>query len=422
MSIPEEFTSQYIDHASAEQESPLYKAIVTSKEPYRSLAKQNFHQSAKYGYHHKIEHAPADSPAPGLDLENDDLYYNTEGAAADYWRDANLPKPSKNINRLRQDLAEWGYCLIDQALSDEQLTCMKQRISDQAAGERKAGIASWMGTEPAPGDKLTTTQFVHCLINKGQQFIDCVEHKTEGVQAAHVIERLISESIGERFLMSSFIAIITNKYNLPQGLHQDQAIAPFQDTAAPYTCNTMFILDDMGPHNGGTLVVPGSHKLLSAPGTGQPITTPLPPAINLTAPAGTVMIFEGRLLHGSGVNRSDDSRSVLVMNSIKPFMRQQELHMFSAHTETLKNASDKLLYRLGAIPTGLGGIEGAWNGDHLVGQRLALEQGQYLPVGELSPDSTTEELNQDFGYRHSEVGARQAPDQPERATAKSTAS
>ena len=413
MSLPKEFTTRYIDQASTGPTSPLYQDIVSSKEPYRSLTRQNFHQSAQYGYNHKVEHAPADSPAPGLDLENDNLYYNTDGAATEYWRHADLPKPRKDINALRHDLAEWGYCLIDQALSAEQLKRMHQRISDQAAGERKAGIASWTGTEPAPGDKLTTTQFVHCLINKGQQFIDCVEHKTEGVQAAQVIERLITESIGKRFLMSSFIAIITNKHNLPQGLHQDQAIAPFQDAAAPFTCNTMFILDDMGPHNGGTLVVPGSHKLLSEPGTGQPITTPLPPAINLTAPAGTVMIFEGRLLHGTGVNRSDKPRTVLVMNSIKPFMRQQELHMFSARKEILENASDKLLYRLGAIPMGLGGIEGAWNGDRLVGQRLALEQGQYLTVGELSPDSSIEELNKDFGYRHSEVGERQAPDQPE---------
>ena len=101
------------------------------------------------------------------------------------------------------------------------------------------------------------------------------------------------------------------------------------------------------------------------------------------------------------------------MNSIKPFMRQQQLHMFSAHTEILENASEKLLYRLGAVPTRLGGIEGAWNGDRLVRQQRAMEQGQYLAVGELSPDRTAEELNQDFGCRHSEVGERQAPDQPE---------
>ena len=419
MAIPEEFSREYIDRASADNEPHLYEGIVNSKEPYRSLGRRDFHQSAQYGYNHKPADVPADSPVPGLDLDNPQLYYNTEGEAADYWRDKNLPLPSKDINQLRADLADWGYCLIDQALSAEQLQRMRSRVADQAAGERQAGIASWMGTEAVPGDALTSTQFVHCLINKGEQFLRCVEHQTEGMQGAHVIERLIRETIGERFLMSSFIAIITNKHNLPQGLHQDQAIAPFQDAAAPYTCNTMFILDDMGPHNGGTLVVPGSHKLLSAPGTGQPVTTPLPPAINLSAPAGTVMIFEGRLLHGTGVNRSDAARTVLVMNSIKPFMRQQELHLFSANSRILENASDKLLYRLGAMPTGLGGIEGAWNGDRLVGQRLALEQGRYLPVGELSADSPEQELQQNFGYRHSEVGARQAPHQPE-GTGKNT--
>ena len=422
MAIPEQFSREHIDRVSADTEPHLYQGILNSKEPYRSLGRHNFHQSAQYGYSHKPADAPADSPVPGLDLDNPQLYYNTAGAATEYWQHAALPEPSKDINQLRNDLAEWGYCLIDEALSAEQLQRMRARVADQAAGERKAGIASWMGTEAAPGESLTSTQFVHCLINKGEQFLHCAEHQTEGAQGAHVIERLISETIGERFLMSSFIAIITNKYNLPQGLHQDQAIAPFQDAAAPYTCNTMFLLDDMGPHNGGTLVVPGSHKLLSAPGTGQPVTTPLPPAINLSAPAGTVMIFEGRLLHGTGVNRSDAARSVLVMNSIKPFMRQQELHMLSTHSSILKNASDKLLYRLGARPTGLGGIEGAWNGDRLVGQRLALEQGRYLPVGELSADSPEQELQQNFGYRHSEVGARQAPHQPEGAGKNTTAS
>ena len=96
--------------------------------------------------------------------------------------------------------------------------------------------------------------------------------------------------------------------------------------------------------------------------------------------------------------------------------------MLSTHSSILKNASDKLLYRLGARPTGLGGIEGAWNGDRLVGQRLALEQGRYLPVGELSADSPEQELQQNFGYRHSEVGARQAPHQPEGAGKNTTAS
>jgi hypothetical protein len=43
-----------------------------------------------------------------------------------------------------------------------------------------------------------------------------------------------------------------------------------------------------------------------------------------------------------------------------------------------------------------------------------------LAVGELSPPSTKQELTQNFGYRHSEVGTRQAPHQPEGADKNST--
>lgn len=413
MSIPEEFTSAYITKNSA-SEDQLYTAFLKSGEPYRSLARKNYHQSASAGFVHDPGAQGAHVSTPGLDLSDDALYYNTRGSAADYWAGVDLPKPTKNIEECRADLCSWGYCLIEEALSPSQTGSMKRRLEDQAKGERLAGIASWMGTAPVPGNSLSNTQFLHSLINKGAQFIQCVEHDPAGVQAGLLIEQLLNETLGSQFLMSSFIAIISNYGNMPQGLHQDQSTAPFQDAAAPYTCNTMYIMDDMDERNGGTLVVPGSHQLLSEAGSGRPVTEPLPPAINLAAPSGTVMIFDGRLLHGTGVNKSNDSRTILVMNSIRPFMRQQELHMMSAATEVLTNASSKLLYRLGARPQGLGGIEGAWNGDYLVNQRLKLEQGEYEFVRELSPDSPG--LNQNFTYRISDTGLAQAEHQPETLT------
>lgn len=411
MTQPVEFTASYVE-ANSPPEAQLYRAFLASGEPYRSLMRRDFHTGARLGYAHDPAQAPEDSAHPGLDLDDDSLYYNATGAAADYWRDKDLPVPTKDIRRLREDLREWGYCLIDQALSADQLAAMKRRVMDQALGEQKAGLACWMGTAPAPGEALPRVQFVHALINKGRQFIQCVEHDPEGVQAGPVIEQLLNETMGPGFLMSSFLAIITQPFNNPQGLHQDQAIAPFQDPVAPFTVNTMFILDDTGPHNGGTLVVPGSHKLLSAAGSGEPVEAPLPPAINLTAPAGTVMIFEGRLLHGTGVNRSNATRAILVMNAVKPFMRQQEVHLLSAAPEILRDGSPKLLYRLGARPTGLGGVEGCWNGGYLVEQRLAIERGDYQRIGELSPDSPDEALATDYGFRRSALGRAQAPHQP----------
>lgn len=409
--VPVEFTPDYIAEASP-RDAQLYAGFLQSGEPYRSLYRRDFHTAARGGFVHDPAKAPAGLPTPGIDLEDEDLYFNTSGAAQAYWQDADLPRPVRDIARLRQDLKTWGYCLIADALSPDQLRRMRRRVEDQAEAERLAGLAVWQGAAPRPDEPLPRLQFIHCLINKGEQFVQCVEHDPAGVQGGPVIEQLLNETMGRDFLMSSFIAIISHPGNNPQGLHMDQGTAPFHVAEAPFTVNTMFILADTSAQNGGTLVVPGSHRLLADIPPGQPIDRPLPPAINLEAPAGTVMIFEGRLLHGTGVNRSNDLRPILVMNSVKPWMRQQEVHLMSTRREVLETASSKLLYRLGAL-TGYGGVEGAWNGpEHQVAQRLMMEDGTYLRIGELAPDSPPEALGAGYGWRHGDSARRQAPHQP----------
>ena len=37
-----------------------------------------------------------------------------------YWKEVALPQPTKNIIQLRADFLQWGYCLIEDALSTEQ--------------------------------------------------------------------------------------------------------------------------------------------------------------------------------------------------------------------------------------------------------------------------------------------------------------
>ena len=409
--VPVEFTRDYIAAASP-REAQLYTELLQSGEPYRSLYRHDLHTAAREGFSHDPVRAPEGLPTPGIDLQDESLYYNTDGAAQRYWQHADLPQPRRDIARLRHDLATWGYCLIADALSADQLARMRQRVMEQAEAERLAGLAVWQGAAPRPGEILPRLQFIHCLINKGEQFVRCVEHDPAGVQAGPVIEQLLNETMGRDFLMSSFIAIISHPGNNPQGLHMDQGTAPFHVSGAPFTVNTMFILADTSAANGGTLVVPGSHRLLSQVAPGQPISTPLPPAINLSAPAGTVMMFEGRLLHGTGVNRSNELRPVLVMNSVKPWMRQQEVHLMSTRIEVLESASSKLLYRLGAL-TGYGGIEGAWNGhEYQVAQRRMIEAGTYLRIGELSPTSPPELLGADYSWRYGDSARRQRTHQP----------
>ena len=74
--------------------------------------------------------------------------------------------------------------------------------------------------------------------------------------------------------------------------------------------NILTAISDIDDANGGTLLIPGSHLVMSkAAREGKPVGK-LPPAINLDAKAGTMVITDGRLLHGTGINHTDTPRIV----------------------------------------------------------------------------------------------------------------
>jgi len=288
------------------------------------------------------------------------------------------------------------------------LARMQKRTHDQMLGERLAGVAHW----------TNGNQFIHGIMNKDPdgQFADCMCHDPRGCQAGPVIEQLINETIGKGFTGSSFLGIVAVKGGWPQSLHQDQGVQHMGGVQeAPWSMNTMYMLDEFTPQNGGTLVVPGSHKLISEAGAGNPVPTPFPPAINLCAPAGTVMLFEGRLLHGTGVNRTETPRRMYVANSLKPQFRSQELWPLTLNPEVLARASPKLLYRLGMRPTGLGGIEGDWapDEDGLRAWREAVDTGRYERIGVLSVQSSKEELTRAYTWRFTPHGRRMGEHQPD---------
>lgn len=403
--IPTEFLPEHI--AQNTRGGELYSDFIKSQEPTASTMKPGFHMSARLGLgvrHSDAQKLQGRTEFPGLDPNDDTLYYNTRGAPEAYWAKFDLPKPTKDIHRLRRDMLEWGYCLIQDGLSPAQLKAARERLYDQAEGEKKAGVACYSLAAPTPGNPLPRMQIINNLINKGDQFVGFLEHDPNAVQAGPLIEQLIGETIGPDFLTSSFIGMIALKGNIPQNLHQDHAMGPYQFSAAPLTCNTIVLIDDFTNMNGGTLIIPGSHKF-----TSYPLKDPLPPAISLQAPAGTIMVFEGRVLHGTGVNWTDKPRAMLTTNSLKPFLRQQEVHILSTLPEVLKRASPKLLYRLGlrSSTIGVGGVEGNWFAHWNLGPRFALEEGKFIPIARLGKDSTKEDLETDYSYRHSELGFAQ---------------
>jgi len=367
--IPPEFSEKVIAATSDSAATP-YRDFVHSREPYQSLYEANPNMRP---------------PKTGERLLwGEDKYYDTTVARKHtYWKDLSLPKPEKEIAQLRQDFHEWGYCLVEDGLSVEQNQLVYQRVVDQADAERELGIAYLSEAQ----------QHVWSLVNKGDVFNRCMTHDTDAIQAGLLIEQLLDEMLGSGWHHLSYIANISFPGCHPQGMHQDQGlVGAYKFLDAPVLVNTVYVLQDVDEVNGGTLVIPGSHRRYIE---GNGTFGKLPPPINLEAPAGTVMLMDGRVLHGGAVNRSDDLRYIITNSVVRPFIRQQESFHLTIRPEILANASEKFLWRCGfqanaqrSMVEGFGYYGTGRLGDEssaIVNARIAMDAGEYQRVGELSP-------------------------------------
>ena len=323
MKVPIEFTEEYVEENSPDDQQ-IYRDFLRSGEPFRSIFKNNPWLM------------PPDIKKP-LEWGTGMYWDTTVGRKHDYWKEFDLPKATKDIKQMRRDIKEWGFCLIEDAMSKEQCDRFLNRLLDQAEGERLAGV-----------DQPTASgQYINTLINKGEVFAQCIEQNTEAVQAGPVIEQIMDETLGKGWICHSFLSNGSDPDGYPQGLHIDQGpLLPWVTEEAPALFNTMYIPQDINEKNGGTLVIPGSHRILIEAGSGGKVGK-LPPAINLEAKAGTVMLFDGRMLHGTGVNRTDKQRFVATMSNVKAWTRTQENWVISVAPDVLEKASPKLLHRIG---------------------------------------------------------------------------
>ena len=320
--------------------------------------------------------------AEGGGLNGTPYYDTTVARKHNYWRRFDdLPRETKDIHQARRDLHKYGFCLIEDAMSEHQRSFMWNRLEQQAQAERECGLA----------DMTPHFHIMWTLVNKGDCFAKCIEFDPQWVQGGAMIEQLNEELLGPGHYAYSFASNIARPGSHPQVLHQDSgAIHPIQTPHAPILVNTVYIMQDVNEVNGGTLIIPTSHRLVSQVRPGQEVG-PLPPAVNVEAKGGTVMLMDGRLLHGTGVNHTNEWRYIMTNSNVKPWLRQQENWQLAIDPEVLANASDKLLARMGYDTSGLLEIATYSGPKTTVDVRLAMENGQYQRIRAMqSPVSPAE--------------------------------
>ena len=394
MKVPIEFTPDYVE-SNSPKEKQLYRDFLRSGQPFRSIMENNPWLN------------PPDIKKP-LQWGTGRYWDTTVARKHKYWKDFDLPKATKDINQMRKDINKWGFCLIEDAMSDQQCSRFIKRLTEQAKGEKLAGV-----DQPTPSG-----QYVNTLINKGEIFAKCIEQDPEAVQAGPVIEQIMDETLGKGWICHSFLSNGADPGGYPQGLHIDQGpLLPWITEEAPALFNTMYIPQDVNDKNGSTLVIPGSHKILIQAGSGGKVGK-LPPAVNVEAKAGTVMLFDGRMLHGTGVNRTKKQRFVATMSNVKAWTRTQENWVISVAPEVLESASPKLLHRIGLQALTYGStIEGFGLGaagrigdewGSIKQFRTAYDKGRYERVRELSGKSSPKELKKKYTVKEAVRKARRS--------------
>ena len=400
--VPKEFDPQFIAEQSTNADQIYYKQN-TTKEPMASVLANN----------PDIYFVPPQrrSDWGNWTFKPGSYYDTTIGSKHTYWQGYDLPQPTKDIGRLRHDLVLWGYCKVDGALSGSQVAVMRQRVLDQAEGETLAGIAQ----------RTPSGQNINSCVNKGRCFELLIEQHPDAAQGGPLVEQIVTEALGEGWICNSLIAAISLKGGVPQALHQDQSDA--LDSLSPSLVNVLTAITDLDEETGGTLLIPGSHTVLSEAVRHGKTVGKLPPAINLDAKAGTMVIIDGRVLHGTGINHTDSPRIVMLNAMQKPYLRQQENWMLSVRPDVLERASAKLLHRMGyQATTGTQTNEGHGFGARgfpdeaagaLVEFRLAADRGDYERVGQLGPLSEAEDLNAPYTLREvvgkARAGGKSAP-------------
>ena len=279
-----------------------------------------------------------------------------------------LPTWTRDAGTMKRDIDEHGYCLVKEALTPEQLAEARERISEQAEAERKAGVGFFydgripgdLGTFPEP--KTGNSQLVFFLANKGRIFRE--------MAALPDILDIVRHVLGEEIRIQNLLAHITRRDRQAQTLHQDQWYVPSagrydepmragsitrENPGQPETpgatlmpcivCNVMWMLDDFTSENGATWIVPGSHKLGRRPNKDD-----LKNQMQVIGPAGNCFIFDGRLFHGAGAYLSQDptgERTGLTFSYQPPMFRPFENYPMELLPEVYEEASQELLDLLG---------------------------------------------------------------------------
>lgn len=221
---------------------------------------------------------------------------------------------------LLQRLDEAGYVVLERRLTIDQIATVQHDIAGLLAE------SSW--GSGFDGDRTRRAWAVLSHIRS-------MDSAALDPVVLELVDRILGP--GTQFSLTQAIQIYPGQTE--QFLHYEQGIYPVgRDHDVMMTA--IWALDDFTATNGGTLVVPGSqHEHVDRPERSA--------AVAVEMPAGSVLLFRGRLWHAGGANISASSRLGVIIDYVQPWLRPCEAHTLSCDLAEAAGLPDRLQELLG---------------------------------------------------------------------------
>lgn len=220
-------------------------------------------------------------------------------------------------DEIAASLEEFGFVVVEHVLGEVELNELRQRLAPLLE-------AAALGDNEFDGfltrrvfDPLAQTR---CL---------------DAVVTHPLVQDVVIRSLPWTYQFGMTILADVQPGQKAQRPHRDASVYPLPPSFPEVMTNTIWALDDFTATNGATLVAPGSHRDESA------ALTPV------EMPAGSVVIYSGRLLHGAGANTSDRSRLGLIIEHVARWLRPGDCHPMTVGSRQAASLSTELQELLG---------------------------------------------------------------------------
>ncbi|MDI9883060.1 phytanoyl-CoA dioxygenase family protein [Streptomyces sp. HNM0645] len=232
-------------------------------------------------------------------------------------------------------VARDGYVLLPELLTPRECAEIRQAVTP---------LLDRTGRNAFEGHR---TQRVYSLLNKTR----CCDRLVDHPRVLALLDRLFEPG----YLLSQLQVININPGEHAQLLHTDDALYRSPRPRPPLGAATIWAVDPFTHDNGGTVILPGSHRWgddRRPSGRDPRMTAVMPP--------GSCLFFVGTLWHGGGANRSGGDRLSLTAQYCQPWLRPQEAFTLSVTRDTARTVSEDIRRMIGysVHPPFIGMVDG----------------------------------------------------------------